>query len=261
MPSVTQRIRNIRQPRGGYVNPKHFEAFPLDDEHTLNSKENIHPSLIGLTVDYLSRWQSGSSLEQAFRISLEGAEKLDRFSHPGSYEEVQKANTLLNNIKGLDDDSIFFACKLAGYDSAFRAGIKAHAPVETINADKETVDNIRVMVKRCLVFFKEYGPIEKMGFNFNGGYTDLIKSGDGDYLTSTTLWELKVSKYPPSKDHTLQLLTYYLMGLRSTDNTEFQQLENIGIFNPRLNVVYIHHIFDIPYTVVREVSRDIIGYY
>ena len=32
------------------------------------------------------------------------------------------------------------------------------------------------------------------GFTFDGAYTNVIGSGDGDYLTKDTLWELKVSK-------------------------------------------------------------------
>ena len=39
------------------------------------------------------------------------------------------------------------------------------------------------MVKRSLAFWKEYGPITKDGFTFEGGYTDIVSSGDGDYLT------------------------------------------------------------------------------
>ena len=39
------------------------------------------------------------------------------------------------------------------------------------------------MVKRTLNFFEKYGPITKDGFTFEGAYTKIIASGDGDYLT------------------------------------------------------------------------------
>ena len=47
MYSVTQRISQIKQPRGGYVKRKDFTCITLEDGIELNSQENIHPSLIG----------------------------------------------------------------------------------------------------------------------------------------------------------------------------------------------------------------------
>lgn len=48
MYSVTQRIKTIKQPRGGYIKPKEFIEKVLEDGTELNSNENIHASLIGL---------------------------------------------------------------------------------------------------------------------------------------------------------------------------------------------------------------------
>ena len=48
------------------------------------------------------------------------------------------------------------------------------------------------MVLRSLAFIENYGPIIKDGFTFEGGYTDIVSSGDGDYLTENTLWDFKV---------------------------------------------------------------------
>ena len=52
MSSVTQRISKIKQPRGGYINRKSFACITLEDEITLNTQENIHPSLIGLVIAF-----------------------------------------------------------------------------------------------------------------------------------------------------------------------------------------------------------------
>lgn len=93
-----------------------------------------------------------------------------------------------------------------GYDVCFRAGIIGYRPVKEIMPDAPTIENIRTMVNRCLNFWEEYGPVIVDGFTFEGGYTDIVSSGDGDYLTRDTLWDLKVSKEAPKNKYTLQLL-------------------------------------------------------
>ena len=125
--------------------------------------------------------------------------------------------------------------------------------------DSDTIENIVIMVKRSLAFWKEYGPITKDGFTFEGGYTDIVSSGDGDYLTEDTLWDFKVSKAEPKSKYTLQLLMYYIMGCHSI-HPEFQKIEKLGIFNPRKNKVYIAEISSINPEVIEKVSQDIIGY-
>ena len=93
--SVTQRIKQVKQPRGGYIKPKELEVISLGEgADALNSEENVHASLMGLAVDYLTRFITGASAKDAFRISLLGAEKIG---------EKKLAKKLLSGIKGLDD--------------------------------------------------------------------------------------------------------------------------------------------------------------
>ena len=125
-----------------------------------------------------------------------------------------------------------------------------YQPVESIEPDTNTIANIRVMINRSLKFIEKYGPVVMDGFTFEGGYTDLVSSGDGDFLTTDTLWDLKVSKNKPTKDHTLQLLMYYLMGKKSI-HKEFDSITNLGIFNPRLNCVYLLDINNIDSSIIR----------
>ncbi|QWG38896.1 hypothetical protein EXW35_10745 [Bacillus mycoides] len=250
MVSVTQRISKVKQPRGGYIKPKDFNVIELNDGIDLYEEENIHSTLIGLAVDYLTRFTMRTSLEQAFKISLRGASRVN---------ESNYAEELLNGISGLDDNSIENACKLVGFDTAFRAGIAMYKPVHTIQPDFSTISNIRNMVERSKTFNNNYGPIVKDGFTFEGGYTSSINTGDGDFLTENTLWDFKVSKSAPTNKHTLQLLIYYLMGVHSI-HSEFEQIENLGIFNPRLNKVYLLPISTISNEIINEVSTTVIGY-
>jgi len=179
MVSVTQRINQITQPRGGYIKPKEFYISKYDDGLKLYSEENIHSILIGFVVDYMTRYIVGTPVNDAFQISILGAQLIN---------ESYNAKKLLNKISGLDDISIKNACKLVGYDVCYRAGILHYKPVEKINPDISTISNIKIMINRNINFIKEYGPIVKDGFTFEGGgYTEIVSSGDGDFLTKTTL--------------------------------------------------------------------------
>lgn len=249
--SVTQRIKQVKQPRGGYVKPKEFKAESLGDgSEALNPEENVHASLIGLAVDYMTRFMSGASVEGAFEISMMGAQLIG---------EGARASGLMAGIDGLDDGSITNALKLSGFDVCFRAGIRGYKPIDEINPDKPTTQNVRTMVERSLHFLDVYGPKVLDGFTFEGGYTEIVGTGDGDFTTSDTLWDLKVSKMPVKKEHTLQLLMYWRMGLHSI-HTEFQDIKYLGIYNPRMNDAYRIAVDDIPEGVIAEVEKEVIGY-
>lgn len=263
MYSVTARIGKIQQPRGGYLNKKQFEIISFDDGREINVEENIHSSLIGLVTDYLTRWGMGASITDAFNISLQGTWCYDKFMDQRPFKkDVAKKNAkkLLMGIKGLDNKSIINACKMVGYDVCYRKGMDAYKPVEDINPDQLTIDNVRIMVDRSMIFWDKYGPVIKDGFTFEGGYTDIISSGDGDYLTKDTIWDFKVLKGEPTSKHTLQLLVYYIMGCHSK-YPEFKHVKRIGIFNPRKNKAYIVDVSSIPQEIINEVSREVIGYH
>ena len=262
MYSVTKRISMVKQPYGGYLNKKQFDITTIDDGKTLNEAENIHASLIGLAVDYLTRFMMGTPVEEAFKISLLGALYLELLLNKADGKKglvLGNAKKLLKGIKGLDYKSVNNACKLVGYDVCVRAGIIGYKPVEEIKPDSDTIENIVIMVERSMTFWKEYGPITKDSFTFEGGYTDIVSSGDGDYLTKDTLWDFKVSKHEPISKNTLQLLMYYIMGCHSI-HPEFKKIEKLGIFNPRKNKVYIADISLISPEIIEEVSQNIIGY-
>lgn len=111
MVSVTQRIAEVKQPRGGYLPIKQFNVIKLDDGIELK-EENVSGSTVGLVVDYLTRLSDTGDAEEAFRDSLLGAKQVDRES---------EARVLIDKIKGTDDESIINACKLVGFDTYTRA--------------------------------------------------------------------------------------------------------------------------------------------
>lgn len=197
---------------------------------------------------------NGAPLEDAFKVSLQRAKNIS---------EYELAKAFLKHVTGLDDESIRCAHKLVEFDvyygvqmsSFYRNMQKENSPVLT----DETIENIRTMVLRSLAFIENYGSVTKDGFTFEGAYTDVITIGDGDYLTADTLWDFKVSKKEPNKDQTLQILIYYIMGKHS-NYLEFNNIQNLGIFNPRLNKAYSLSVSDISDEIITEVSEKVIGY-
>lgn len=249
--SVTQRIKQVKQSMGGYIKPKELEVISLGEgADALNPEENVHATLMGLAVDYLTRFMTGASTEDAFHISLLGAEKID---------ETKRAKKLLSDIKGLDDISITNAVKLSGFDVCFRASIMGYKPVQDINPDVDTIENVRTMVNRALQFLDKCGPKVLDGFTFEGGYTSTVATGDGDFTTADTLWDFKVSKAPVKKEHTLQLLMYWRMGLYSI-HSEFQSIKYLGVYNPRRNEISRIAVVDISREVIDDVESVVIGY-
>lgn len=100
--------------------------------------------MVGLAVDYLTRFMSGASPQEAFEISLRGASNLG---------EDALAAKLLAEVKGLEDSSITNAIKLTRFDVYYRAGL-GYKPVSEIKPDQATIQNVRTMVERSLHFLK-----------------------------------------------------------------------------------------------------------
>lgn len=249
--SVTHRVKECPQPRGGYLNPDLFEVVQRDGGIAdLAPHENVAPGLVGSAVDYLTRYLTGSSADDAFKIPSKGAANVG---------ELLLFDDLICMVEGLDDDSVASAIQLAGFDAAYRVGFRAYKPVQMIRPDLQTIENVRTMVKRSCDVLREYGPKILDGLTFEGGYTDIVSVGDGDFLTADTLWDFKVSKNTPTSRQTLQLLMYWRMGLHSV-HAEYQQVKYLGIFNPRLNRVYRLPVEKISNESIAEVDRDIIGY-
>lgn len=300
MSTVTGRIKQVKQPRGGYIKPSMFAKTMFDDGIVLNESENVHASIVGLAVDYMTRFLMTGNLENAFRISIIGYSlRVDYLSIFLSKKDVKKSGilkkdkklsqeeakkliiiandgdnsvfSLLKQVKGLDDNSIIAACKIATYDVWYRnfiGALQAKGAKDT-NPDKHTVGNIRTLIQRSLSVLNMVGPILSDGFVFSekdrkgnvvkSGYTATVDSGDGDYLTKDTMWDFKVSKSEITNKHTLQILMYYIMGKHS-DMDIYKNIKRLGFFNPRLNIMYVLNVDSISDEIIKEVEDEVIVY-
>lgn len=249
--AVTTRIRMVGQPPGGLLPLSLFDHMPLADRMGLHprSMETVAPDLAGLYVDYMTRLAMGASKRVAFRIPLLGARLVNR---------TGEAEALLARIVDFTAPSARAACLLLDFDAASRRGPQYWKPRRMV-PDDATYFNLTRMVARSRAFFDEYGPVVWDGFDFEGGYTDRITSGSGDFLTADTLWDFKVSSYRPNPMYTLQLLVYWRMGLHSVHD-EYRMVRRLGFFNPRRDEVWLLDVDRIDDRLVDWTDHELIGY-
>ena len=257
MLSVTKRISSVSQPKGGFVPRSLFKVENYEDYYEIVSVEPALASIQGLAVDYLTRFMYSKNKFKAFAVSIKGAQAIDHYNN--NNDETNKISVLLNEVNGLDEHSILNVCKIVCYDTAIRAGVSSYQSPENIEWDERMFKNIKILVERGLTFFEKYGPIILEGFTFEGGYTGLVTSGDGDYLTDDMIIDFKVSKKEFSIEWSLQLLAYYILGFHSY-HEEFQGITKLCIFNPLLNKSYICNINNIKDKSKYTVSNSVLGY-
>lgn len=250
MYSVTKRINLVSQPKGGYLPVRLFDELQFWDEQELLDVTSGVKAIQGMAVDYLTRYSLGQPKEVAFEISLLGAQAVS---------EAKEAHELLQNIVGLDSQSIFCACKLVGYDVAIRKSASFFTHIDSEAISKELIHNIYVMVNRSVSFFRRFGPVVKCGFTMKGGYNDIISCGDGDYITHDTLLDFKTSENVLTTKQTLQIAVYYVMGTHSI-HKEFQNVRKLGVYNPLLNKAYFVDVASIPNSTFAEICRKVVGY-
>lgn len=261
--SVTQRIKSIKgtpnaQPRGGFLPTKQLKIEEYSDGYELKTEyEQVHASLVGLTVDYLTRFIFDKNARDAFAISLMGAELIGERNYAlklitSIEKEWKKKQTITDKI-------VANALQLSAYDVVYRSSPLGYRPAKDVVADPFTTTDIYMMLDRTLSFLKTQKPLVAFGFSFSGKDAKYIRIGDGDALTQDAIIDFKVSVKPPTSDHTLQLLIYYLMGLHEYPEV-FENVTKITIFNPRLNASYSYDLPQLEQWVINEINTNIIGY-
>ena len=161
MASVTQRISEIKQPRGGFIKPSAFEKIEYNDGYEMENG-NISPIIVGLAVDYLSRFmmlvKNGnkdliSIRKKSFEISIKGYKNKKQCVSRDEIKNDEKLGldieSLLENVKGLDDESIISACKATTYDVWYRNPLMSEEAKKAIdtNPNEETIENIKAYLE------------------------------------------------------------------------------------------------------------------
>lgn len=153
MLSVTKRVNSAQQPPKGYAPISLFSIQSYDDLYEVKDVNVTLAAIQGLAVDYLTRFFLSGDRLKAFDISIRGALRIDEaYENDKEYRSVMK---LISGIRGLDKQSVINACKAVCYDSAFRAGVGKYRSSDDVEYTEDLYRNIPILVKRCLVFFKE----------------------------------------------------------------------------------------------------------
>ena len=255
MPSIYQRISEIKQPRGGIISINDFIKTEFIDNKILFPLENLSAQLIGSIIDYLSRFLLTNSIEKSFVNLLLGGWLAN---------EKDKAIKLSERIKGIDDKSIICACKLTGYDVARRYQGKErmkYINTNDINPDPNTIANIKIMANRTHDFFAKDKSnlvcgkvIGDLKFKY---LRDQFGTSEIDIMTKDTIWDIKTSIYKPTSRNVLQLIIYAIFAKFSNDN-DFKHIKKVGIYNPRLNRSYIYELSNISQNKMEYIAKNVI---
>lgn len=245
--SVFKRVQSIKQPKGEYVSAKEFSCQSLGEGiEGLHAKECYNSSFMGNAVEFLVN-------------ILTGADPFDRIhdlKFAGRKNNIKGARLLLQTITSLDDQSIINTCRLVTLAN-FSHEVDNLGELTSKGIDKETIENIRIMVQRTLHFLDLYGP--KFDEHISVGDSLYISDGYIDFLTKDTLWDLKTSaKGLKNKAYILQVIVYWRLGLRN-QNSEFKNIKYLGFFFPRTNEVYRLDVSKIPQETIDKVENEVIG--
>lgn len=270
MASVTQRIKDVGNP-GHFIKMSNFEKQVLNDDVILSDNEGgVDAANIGSVVEYLTRFfllprneNVGTRLLKAFNVSLIGAVRAQAYYGVKDATEIfmQLCKEMLVAL-GDWEKWVTNACKLVTFDVWYRNpfGAMMSRTYEEANPTGAVIENIRLMVKRSVKFFHERGPVISTGFDFApSGYTETVHSGDGDFLTADTLWDMKVRRSNLKSEVAMQVLMYWIMGQHSGQEI-FKGITKLGLYNPRQNVAYTLEVAKIPAEIIREVEEKVICY-
>ncbi len=250
--NVTTRIATIVPPKGGYV-PISSMAETVTDGDVITVPPTLRSDVLGQCVQYYATYLYTGDDSKATEVSRMG---IMRMTGP----QRESYLDLCSRLRTEDDErrrvGIMYA--ISSYDELFRSGRFPHGPADPDISDGEA-DMLLEASKRTVAFMARH-PVTDIEVDFPGAYTDCICKGDADILCRDRLWDIKVSKYPPTRDNLLQVLVYYLMGMHSNERSKYEGVRGIGIYNPLLGREYTVDLSSISEEVLDEVRTKVIGY-
>lgn len=247
MASVTKRVKTVLQPEGGYLPVSRFAYKKHNNSGGVYNCESIGKDLVLSAVECLVNIYFSKNPEKNFSVlesallDVPGAEKKEIIAKFYNGINCEKPTTAAR-----------YAVKLARFESYYRSGIMP----ECTEPERLCLESIHKMAEECKEFFSF--SVKLCGFDFEGGYSSVINSGSGGYLTDDALWNITLSK--PSQYDTLLILVQYIMGLHSYRNRTFAKLKTLGIYNPLLCEQYTISISDISEELIKKISNDVICY-
>jgi len=251
--SVTQRIQAIVQPEGGYLPVEKFMINQVEEKQ-ISIPKTLRADIVGQCVQYFATYLITGDLNKALKIPLLG------WLIVHANEKDDPFNEYVTELLKTKDDmkKIGYMYALAAYDKAYRSGYETfqHISPDISNEERSVLLSV---ARRIAEFYERHLPV-LFEMTFNGGYTETVSKGDGDVLTDDGVWDIKTSKSRPTKDHTLQILMYYIMGLHSKDADLYKNIEKLGFYNPLLGEETYIDVSSISSELRNIIETDVICY-
>lgn len=288
MNSVTDTIKKINQPDGGYLPLSLFEETTYKDNEKIIC--SIKPLYVGKVIDDIIHEIIRSDYRNIFRSEIIGYEsRVDWFTNAFA-TSTKKAKTKMRHQiieedleKHVEIEYMLSKLKLYAYDNDIKnmlnytygivqysiwhdnfEYVSKKATVESSRPkglSKADLARLQRLVSRTLLWLQSsYKDRIIPDYKFYpNGYSDLIKYGVGDFVCDKTLYDIKCIKDDPTIENTLQLLMYYCMGIHS-NNKLYSGIEHLGIYSPVLNKKWVASVDNISKELVDFVNTNIISY-
>lgn len=251
---VTVRIRQIKQPYGGYLKGTDFVKTKLGPGiEELYPDENISPSTMGDVVDHLTKFMIGVPVDRAFHFRRD--KQPDNNDNYYFNQAVKYENTISKRgrTNGLSNKSIIAAIKLTIL-------VFSATEIESMDPNEHTIENVRTMVTRSLNLLDKYKADDiETDLTFDGGYTNVVSYGNSDFKTDDTILDIHVLKSERlDKRYTLQILMYWILGWYSYEWAIYPEIKYLAVYNPRFNILYRLETSKISKDTIKAVENDVL---
>lgn len=280
MSSVSELVEKIEQPVFGILPVSCFEKKELrQDSYVLSNKNTIPAIHLGLIVDYCIKYILGVKLSDILHVEYAGYaehirvsaikyfDSLSEQSLTQIYIEDERKKICLSdfvsnveNAKTFEEfvTNMLYVIQYGDFVRNIRYAYNRVGEVFDTKLSQEELDDILIFFLRTQSWIKTFDKAVPM-YKFKPfGYNNTVTSGEGDFCTKYTLWDLKVSNGEPTTNDTLQLLIYYIMA-KNSGNRLYKYVDSIGVYNPKLDSTWLCKIENVDPSTINRV-KGILGF-
>lgn len=275
--SIKDRIKAIKQPLGGFLEPKYFIQDELHFDSYVFTDETIDSRIIDVAVNYLTKVKltkhmymqsfdniiypstinakmmdiAENNLSDRNEMQIHNLDFLLSHESYSRYQDLKSANAVIAAIK---------IAKYCAFDSSPDLFGKLPVWANIDDIPNNTIANVETIVNRILHLFRINNPLIDFDIDLTNLSTGIIRYGKCEYVTRTAIWIIIDGTYRKlNQNLTLELLVTYLMGLHIYNNL-FKSIKYLGIYNYRTDIMYRLEISKIDPDIIDEVATSIIGY-
>ena len=224
---VRGRAQRTPQPPGGLLPLAVFESHEFGGALLARSAESGPAGTIASAVELFARWDLADD-PRTHAESVAGALEAIRAVRRGEHSETGPA--LIGSMFRNDDNDLLDELGWEGDETL------AH------------IAEMRARVSRC---FEQFG--ETVSSKMRQVHSEKYQlRGHIDFVSSNTIWDLKVSSTKPNSVDLLQLLLYWTVAKDDPDSS--MEVTHLGICNPRRDAAWRIAVADIPVDVTRTLD-------